>query len=233
MTKEYFNLTFTIAGYKGDQGAVCDAYYNNHGHDKGQKMWTIYLATERIGLNCITFDNYKEFYKRGMSLGDSRFSYTITLEDIKDLIGLQTNAPVITDEEFYSQPPKKTKVKTCDLKDKELDFVVAHLEEIDVDADCYGFDEYGNPQDEYSPSTEWAEAGPIIERENIAITGISFPWFATEMGWWGHIKDVHLMGRTPLVAAMRTYVASKLGEEVDMDTVYESLQVEIGDTNGN
>ena len=123
---------------------------------------------------------------------------------------------------------KESKVKTCDLKDKDLDFVVAHLEEIDVDEDCYTFDYGGNPDAQYSPSQDWNHAGPIIERENIAITGISFPWFATELGWWGHIKDIHLMGRTPLIAAMRTYVASKLGEEVDMDTVYEALQVEIG-----
>jgi len=119
------------------------------------------------------------------------------------------------------------KIKTCDLKDIELDFIVAHLEEISVNEECEMEDE----EDScvlwtWSPSSDWYQAGPIIERENIAITGISFPWFATELGWWGHIKDVHYMGRTPLIAAMRTYVASKLGEEVDMDTVYEALQIE-------
>ena len=121
---------------------------------------------------------------------------------------------------------KQMKIKTCDLKVKELDFVVAQLEAIDVDDDCYTFDYGGNPDAHYSPSQHWHQAGPIIERENIAITGISFPWFATEMGWWGHIKDVHNVGTTPLIAAMRCYVQSKWGKEVDMKTVYEALQIE-------
>ncbi len=120
-------------------------------------------------------------------------------------------------------------IKTCDLKVKELDFVVAQLEAIDVDDDCYTFDYGGNPDAHYSPSQHWHQAGPIIERENIAITGISFPWFATELGWWGHIKDVHNVGTTPLIAAMRCYVQSKWGKEVNMKTVYEALQVEIGE----
>jgi hypothetical protein len=117
-------------------------------------------------------------------------------------------------------------IKTCDLIGIELDFVVAQLEGIDVDEDCYGFDEYGNPQNRYSPSTDWEEAGRIIERENIALTGISFPWFATELGWWGHIKDVRNVGPTSLIAAMRCYVQSKWGKEVNMKTVYEALQIE-------
>jgi len=119
------------------------------------------------------------------------------------------------------------KIKTCDLKDIELDFIVAHLEEISVNEECEMEDE----EDScvlwtWSPSSDWYQAGPIIERENIAITGISFPWFATELGWWGHIKDVRNVGATPLIAAMRCYVQSKWGKEVDMKTVYEALQIE-------
>ena len=119
-------------------------------------------------------------------------------------------------------------IKTCDLIGIELDFVVAQLEGINVNENGYIAHEEG---DEYywSPSTDWYQAGSIIERENIAITGISFPWFATELGWWGHIKDVHNVGTTLLIAAMRCYVQSKWGKEVDMKTVYEALQVEIGD----
>ena len=117
-------------------------------------------------------------------------------------------------------------IKTCDLIGIELDFVVAQLEAVDVDEDCYTIDCNYNPHSRYSPSTNWEEAGGIIERENIALTGISFPWFATELGWWGHIKDVRNVGATPLVAAMRCYVQSKWGKEVNMKTVYEALQIE-------
>lgn len=119
------------------------------------------------------------------------------------------------------------KVKTCDLKGIELDFVVAQLEGIDVNEECEMEDE----EDScvlwtWSPSSNWYQAGLIIERENIAITSNSFPWFVTEMGWWGHKENIHTNGPTPQVAAMRCYVQSKLGKEVDMKTVYEALQIE-------
>ena len=61
----------------------------------------------------------------------------------------------------------------------------------------------------YSPSTDWAQGGPIIEREGIDIyqSGV---WVA-EIGG-NHTTE----GPTPLIAAMRCYVASRLGDEVDI-----------------
>ena len=66
----------------------------------------------------------------------------------------------------------------------------------------------------YTPSTDWAQGGPIIEREGVCINsdveGAGEDWVA------------HLPGRrdvnapTPLIAAMRCYVSSKLGEEVEI-----------------
>ena len=65
----------------------------------------------------------------------------------------------------------------------------------------------------YKPSTNWAQGGPIIEREEIA------HWPDEEGGWFasaneGQGKDFH--GPTPLIAAMRCYVASVFGDEVDV-----------------
>lgn len=62
-------------------------------------------------------------------------------------------------------------------------------------------------------STDWALAGPIIERECIAM------WPDEEGGFLasaneGAGRDFH--GETYLIAAMRCYVASKLGDEVDV-----------------
>lgn len=61
-------------------------------------------------------------------------------------------------------------------------------------------------------STQWEWGGPIIEREGISIGK------GTD-GWAAFInvddEDGHL-GATPLVAAMRCYVASKIGDEVDV-----------------
>lgn len=62
----------------------------------------------------------------------------------------------------------------------------------------------------YLPSTDWAQGGPIIERENI------------QLEWHGHYWMAHIRaaeesyGPTPLTAAMQCYVAYKLGDEVDV-----------------
>ena len=62
-------------------------------------------------------------------------------------------------------------------------------------------------------STDWAQGGSIIEREKIAIeTGedaFDQPWYAT-------VRDIDSYGPTPLIAAMRCFVASKLGDEVEI-----------------
>lgn len=77
----------------------------------------------------------------------------------------------------------------------------------------------------YAPSREWSQGGPIIERERIAV----FQWTNRKDGadqeWHAAVRmticqgeidedDGHATGHTPLVAAMRAYVASKFGEEV-------------------
>jgi hypothetical protein len=64
---------------------------------------------------------------------------------------------------------------------------------------------------ELNYSTDPAQAYPIIEREKIATKENGYGhWFAkVGSGKW-------LRGPTPLIAAMRCYVVSKLGEEVDV-----------------
>jgi hypothetical protein len=72
----------------------------------------------------------------------------------------------------------------------------------------------------YLPSTDWAQGGPIIERENIGVTPMTVTvgddrgkrkWFANHED-----KTDFQDGPTALVAAMRCYVASKLGDTVDI-----------------
>ena len=75
----------------------------------------------------------------------------------------------------------------------------------------------------YSPYSGWAKCGPIIEREGISVhKNLGGSWRGTIRhtephplvphpvlaGW------THQHGQTPLIAAMRCYVASKLGDEV-------------------
>lgn len=70
--------------------------------------------------------------------------------------------------------------------------------------------------DHYDPSTNWAQGGPIIEREGIALH------LGQDGLWWARIPPENLTPQiltsapTPLIAAMRCYVASKLGDEVDV-----------------
>jgi hypothetical protein len=117
------------------------------------------------------------------------------------------------------------KIKTEDLTGPALDWAVAK---------CAGLLGYGWRKDNYvavklsdgryerfTPSFNWSHGGPIIEIEEIGIRrnapcsdGRQWEAFgsitAKGAGYrWGY-------GRTPLIAAMRCFVASKLGEEVDI-----------------
>ena len=62
----------------------------------------------------------------------------------------------------------------------------------------------------FHPTTCWSIAGPIIERERIELEHDGFIW-------WARIKaDADYSGPTPLIAAMRCFVASKLGDEIEL-----------------
>ena len=68
----------------------------------------------------------------------------------------------------------------------------------------------------YNPSGDWMQGGPIIEREKIGV--VTSPDDANV--WVGSMLEpdwkFNCAGTTPLVAAMRCYVASKLGDEVEI-----------------
>lgn len=66
----------------------------------------------------------------------------------------------------------------------------------------------------FMPSTAWVQGGPIIEREHIGLAW--WPEDCVPSGWRGYIEERHVGGPTPLIAAMRCFVASKLGEEVEI-----------------
>lgn len=69
----------------------------------------------------------------------------------------------------------------------------------------------------YSPSTDWSQGGPIIDRMRargrflLAAHGSEnqATFIVGSSAWTDE-------GNTPLIAAMRCYVASKLGDEVDV-----------------
>ena len=97
------------------------------------------------------------------------------------------------------------KIKVQDLIGPALDWAVAK---------CLGVVYHGPAWSKYS--TDWAQGGPIIERECIAVSCIHTTGYTPNTWDAKHPQRVYANGPTPLIAAMRCYVASKLGDEVDV-----------------
>lgn len=104
-------------------------------------------------------------------------------------------------------------MKTSELTGAALDWAVAM---------CEGFKYPNDPV--FKPSTNWAHGGPIIQREMIQLTPKCMVnplhgWAAAYRSF-DEDDDVYALhrkrGKTPLIAAMRCYVASKLGDDVDV-----------------
>ncbi len=110
-------------------------------------------------------------------------------------------------------------MKTNELTGAALDWAVAKCEGGTIRAEHGVFLNQGDGYDYYTPSTDWAQGGPIIERESMGIW--MYQWNEqgeAEQGWYAEDKDGdHVQtGPTPLIAAMRVYVASKLGDDVEV-----------------
>lgn len=114
------------------------------------------------------------------------------------------------------------KIKTSKLTGAALDWAVAKCEgalgriEIEQvngvwavaipDLECY-----------FEPSTDWSQGGPIIEREHLSVHPVLH--LNTDVNAWLAHKifiGTGVEGSTPLVAAMRCYVTSTLGNEIDI-----------------
>jgi hypothetical protein len=115
-------------------------------------------------------------------------------------------------------------MKTNELTEAALDWAVAN---------CEGLLAFGWKNDtgilritlstgeciRYIPSDDWSQGGPIIEREVISVSN----WAFHSMPWKASIQKADLdmplyeeYGPTPLIAAMRCFVASKLGDEIEL-----------------
>ena len=104
-------------------------------------------------------------------------------------------------------------MKVADLEGVALDWAVAKAMGLTPTLHLNPFGYWVLPNIDGSYSTEWALGGPIIEREKIclehAITGGNSRWAAT-----GYLAEEY--GSTPLIAAMRCYVASKMGDTIEV-----------------
>lgn len=131
-------------------------------------------------------------------------------------------------------------MKTSELTGPALDWAVAKCEDEEVSM-VKGQLETRWTDNGWKPSTDWAQGGPIIEREEI---GLEFMdnfdgWSASLVLEHSQDRDNYTdsqdrdsytvtqdsfagYGPTPLIAAMRCYVASKLGDEIEIPEELQS-----------
>ena len=106
------------------------------------------------------------------------------------------------------------KMKTNELTGRALDWAVAKCEDEEVSL-VKGQLETRWTDNGWKPSTDWAQGGPIIEREGMQVKKHASNWIALPTNA-EFSEEAYQEGDTPLIAAMRCYVAFKLGDEVDV-----------------
>lgn len=110
-------------------------------------------------------------------------------------------------------------MKTSDLIGPALDWAVAKCE---GETAHVQFSALASSKHYFAPSKKWSQGGPIIERECIATyaSGACSVSPKNPDYWIAEILDTEEMitqyGPTPLIAAMRAFVASRLGDEVEI-----------------
>lgn len=113
------------------------------------------------------------------------------------------------------------KIKVSEASGPVLNWLVAKCRGKGIEFDCPG-DPWltvdgiaDQPLHSYTPSTDWSQGGPIIERKQLNLSCLSNDvWDA-----WpntGMSDDTFCQGHTPLIAAMRCHVVSELGPEVEV-----------------
>lgn len=126
-----------------------------------------------------------------------------------------------------------TKIKTSELTGVALDWVVAvakgmfaersiYTSSRLIDGKLHLLNDAGDVfNDPFCPSTRWSQGGPIVERESMWVGATVNMAPAVEYlqsddrKWFAQQMNHRAYGPTPLIAAMRCFVASKLGDEVD------------------
>lgn len=73
--------------------------------------------------------------------------------------------------------------------------------------------------DVWSPSTDWSQGGPLIERFKIQLEYIGPDWHGEKLDLWEaspYSLPGGAIGESMLIASCRAIVAAKLGDEVDV-----------------
>ena len=106
-------------------------------------------------------------------------------------------------------------MKTADLTGPALNWAVAKSNQA---AGLVQSDPIVEYMSYFTPATNWSQGGPIIEREGIdTIHERNIDGDVVQI--WAVLDSEQVpeyFGPTPLIAAMRCYVASRLGDEVEV-----------------
>jgi len=105
---------------------------------------------------------------------------------------------------FEPSEMKVMKVKTRELVGAQLDWAAAKAQGVIESTESTTL--------YYRPSTVWSHGGTIIEREGMTVRRYTDALWDASIGSLDYVAD----GPTPLVAAIRCFVLSKLGEEVEV-----------------
>ena len=112
-------------------------------------------------------------------------------------------------------------MRTSELTGVALDWAVAKCEGVAFESYCAAVawmkrrevsDDELSAQHAYQYSTGWAQGGPIIERARILFHGSPGAYHA----WIPDNPSPNGDGETHLIAAMRCFAASRLGDEVEV-----------------
>lgn len=117
-------------------------------------------------------------------------------------------------------------MRTAELSGAALDWAVAKCEGLlcfgyRTDGKRFAVEDSDGQVEGFMPATNWEQGGAIIEREGISICNLEANawevegWTASKGELWSPSDD-GWVSPTPLIAAMRCYVASKLGDEVEL-----------------
>jgi hypothetical protein len=108
------------------------------------------------------------------------------------------------------------KVKTSELRGAPLNWAVAQIRQLPLDDLRTSRSVVFYLGEPWMPDIYWEQGGPIIEEQDMCINRqpvMGHPWVATIY------SNAQASGPSPLIAAMRCYVAACLGDEVDVPEV--------------
>lgn len=108
------------------------------------------------------------------------------------------------------------KIKTSELIGQPLNWAVATCMNVEMDEQNApsGSTRMGwaAQRAAFNPQGNWAQGGPIIDRERIQFRSEQNIQYRAFIGLYG----ADATGPTHLIAAMRCFVASRIGDEVDI-----------------